>query len=345
MRVFVFAISMIRGACCLICIKKLCARCQRAMIRFGWASSGKQRWRCVPCAITNSRMRHDTRDRHRRQWFIRWLTGTMPAAMIAKTSGITIRGLHKRHRYCWAIEPQPPRWASPSSIVVLDGTSLLPRQCVALIAYDIGDDPRIAWMFAPRETAGAWSALLAHIPPPRFVVCDGQKGLLKALQTHWPMTIIQRCLIHVVRQSMAWITQHPQTRAGQELLVIVRGLLAVRTRRQKRRWLHRFWNWSRRQEQFLSARTRHPNNPKRWWYTHRKLRRAHTLIQRSIPHLFTFVHYPEVPRTSNHVEGGINARLHELFRAHRGISLSKKRVLTAYFLLSKLKKKTTRNVY
>lgn len=315
------------------------------MVKFGWTSSRKQRWRCMYCMMTSSRARRDTRDRHRRAWFVRWLMGTTPLATIIERCGYSMSTMTRHLRAGWRHEPCPPRWHAPSHIVVLDGTSLLPRQCVVLIAYGLGDAPQISWMFTLHESAASWSAILAHIPPPRFVVCDGQKGLLYAIRTHWPTTIIQRCLIHVVRQSIAWITQRPQTGAGQKLLTLMRDLPRVWTRRQKRRWLHRFWNWRRRWEKFLNARTRHLNDQKRWWYTHRKLRRVRTLIERSLPHLFTFVRHPEVPRTSNHVEGGINARLHELFRAHRGISVLKKRVLTAYFLLSKLKKKSTRNDY
>lgn len=315
------------------------------MVKFGKTATEKQRWRCMSCATTGIRARPDIATLHRVQRFAHWLTTTTSATTKARAAGITVRGLHKQFRLCWNIEPHPPRWTVPATVVVLDGTSLLPRQCVALIAYGLGDAPQISWSFAPRESSATWSALLAHIPPARFVVCDGQKGLLSALKRHWPNTTIQRCLIHVVRQSIAWITQRPQTRAGQELLVLVRGLSKVWTRRQKRKWLHRFWNWWRRRERFLNARTGHPHDPKRWWYTHRKLRRVRTLIERSLPHLFTYVRHPEVPRTSNHVEGGINARLHELFRAHRGISVSRKRVLTAYFLLSKLKKKSTRKFH
>lgn len=320
-------------------------RCRKITIKFGRTSAGKQRWRCSSCVTTGIRKRPDTAARHHMQWFKHWLITTMPAATVANIAGVTIRGFHKRNRICWRMEPRPPQWMTAAHIVVLDGTSLLPRQCVALVAYGLGDAPQISWTFTPYESTASWSLVLARIPPPQFVVCDGQKGLFKAILTHWPTTTIQRCLIHVVRQSIAWITQHPQTKTGQEFLALMRDLPNVWTRRQKRKWLHRFWNWQRRWEQFLNARTRHPNDPKRWWYTHRKLRRVRTLIERSLPHLFTFVRYPEVPRTSNHVEGGINARLHELFRAHRGLSVSKKRVLTAHFLLSKLKKKTTRKFH
>jgi len=229
--------------------------------------------------------------------------------------------------------------------VVLDGTSLVARQEVVLIARAIGNDGRIAWSFTPRETAAAWSLLLSQIPAPRFVVCDGQKGLLRAIKTYWPATIVQRCLVHVVRQSLAWITQRPQTIAGQHLRPLVGALFDIRTRRKKRKWLRRFRRWCRRWELFLNARTMHPIDRRRWWYTHKKLRRVRTLIERSLPHLFTFVRHPAVPRTSNHVEGGINAGLHELFHAHRGLSVGQKRILVAYFLLAKISKKTTRNVY
>lgn len=315
------------------------------MVKFGHTAAGMQRWRCERCASTGRQTRGDTRNRHRRLWFIRWLTNTATLAMIASRMRCSPSTTQRHFRVCWRDEPHPPSWIVPSRIVVLDGTSLVARQQVVLIAYGNGDVRQLSWAFTERETMTSWSALLARIPAPRFVVCDGQKGLLKAIRTQWPATLIQRCLIHIVRQSCAWLTRHPQTMAGQQLLYIMRALPAVRTRHQKRRWLHRFWNWCRKYELFLATRTRHPIDARRWWYTHRKLRRVRTLIERSLPYLFTFVRHPEVPRTSNHVEGGINARLHELFRAHRGMSVSKKRVLTAYFLLSKLKKKTTRNDY
>ncbi len=315
------------------------------MRKHGRTVTNKQRWRCVACATTAIRRRHDIIKHSWRTRFIYWLTGTASLNKIARQIGYTARTIQQRFLPHWRVIPNSPRWTEPTSIIVLDGTSLVPRQCVVLIAYGYAPYPRISWLFTLRESAATWSTLLTRIPAPRFVVCDGQKGLLKAIATHWPSTNIQRCLIHIIRQSIAWITQHPQTKAGQQLLFIVRALASVRTRRQKRRWVRKFRRWYRHSQTFLNARTRHPRDPKRWWYTHRKLRRVRTLIERSLPHLFTFVRHPEVPRTSNHVEGGINARLHELFRAHRGISLIKKCVLTAYFLLSKLKKKATRNFY
>jgi hypothetical protein len=53
-----------------------------------------------------------------------------------------------------------------------------------------------------------------------------------------------------------------------------------------------------------------------------------------------------VPRTTNHVEGGINSRLKDLFRIHRGISVQKKIALAAWYLYYRQdERKSTRNVY
>jgi hypothetical protein len=81
-----------------------------------------------------------------------------------------------------------------------------------------------------------------------------------------------------------------------------------------------------------------------WWYTHRNLRAARSLIRNALPHLFTFVRYPQIPRTTNHVEGGINSRLKELIHRHRGLSQDRKQVLVAQHLAQKNRQKPPRNV-
>ena len=61
-------------------------------------------------------------------------------------------------------------------------------------------------------------------------VIDGQKGLLAAILCLWPQTKIQRCLVHIERLARIKLTRPPKTRAGKELLMLVRGLFGVRTR-------------------------------------------------------------------------------------------------------------------
>jgi len=204
----------------------------------------------------------------------------------------------------------------------------------------------IRWLFAKRESYGSWLLFFSQIPAPRIVVCDGQKGMRSALRTLWPQTRIQRCVFHVHELAMARITKNPRTIFGQQLRTIVRRLFAVRTRRQKRRWIRMYRSWRQKSEQFLKERTKIqiPGRKRSWWYTHRNLRSVRSLIDNALPELFVYIGHAEIPRTTNHVEGGINSRLSELIHRHRGISEEKKEVLVGHILAEKQKEKPTRNL-
>lgn len=219
-------------------------------------------------------------------------------------------------------------------ILVLDGTSIVKRQGMLLIAGDGEKRQPVSWLAIGRESYDSWSVFQRKLAweglAPSVVVCDAQRGLLKATHEVWPKARVQRCLIHVVRQSCLWLTQNPKTGAGQELLELVHALTDIRTRRQKRRWIRAFKYWNRKYDRFLKDKTYGGHN--RWWYTHRRLRGTRSLLHNAVPDLFRFVTDPSIPRTSNHVEGGLNARLKELFRCHRGLTQAKKLVIASWYL-------------
>ena len=66
----------------------------------------------------------------------------------------------------------------------------------------------IGWQWAARESTTAYRALLAPIPPPRVATTVGAPGALKAITTTWPTTKIQRCLIHVRRDTVRDLALH-----------------------------------------------------------------------------------------------------------------------------------------
>lgn len=316
------------------------------MNKWGKTAAGSPRWFCKSCRVSGTRKRKDNRDRSRLFLFVHWLTSKASLGEIAEQQKMMIRTLHRWFEPLW-FHPPSPRIPSSVRVLVLDATSVVPRQCMLLIAGDGDRHSPVSWMPAVRECYASWTLFLVGLMQeglePSIVVCDGQRGMLKAIREVWPKAQIQRCLVHVVRQSCAWLTQNPRTRAGRELLALVRYLPMIRTKRQKRRWIRAFHYWNRRHVTFLKERTYGPN--RRWWYTHRKLRGTRSLIGNAIPDLFRFVTDHTVPRTSNHVEGGINSRLKELFRCHRGISLTKKLALASWYLALRQGQKPTRNVH
>lgn len=317
------------------------------MQRWGSTARGTPRFHCRFCHLSGVRQRPDHRDRLWREHFVEWLIQGTRRVSISQRVHLTPRTVGQRFRPYWNALPLPRPVSHAVPILVLDATTVVKQTWVVLIAQDAQRRQPVSWQFAVRESYGAWRGFLQSLAQagihPHCVVCDGQKGLLKAIHAVWPETLIQRCLVHVVRQAKAWLTQHPKTPAGQALLARVRTLFAVRTKRQRRRWLRAYRSWRRRYEGFLKQRSTHPTEPKRWWYTHRKLRAVHSLIRNSLPDLFTYTRYPMIPRTSNHVEGGINSRLKDLFRHHRGLSPDRKIVLTAWYLAVRQGQKPTRN--
>lgn len=319
------------------------------MQRWGRTAAGAQRYRCVQCAATATVMRPDSRQRIYQRLFVRWLTTSEHLTGLASKNHCTIRTLLNRFARCWQFEPEPQLPVPPIRMMAMDGVGIVSRSLVALVVQDPERHQPITWRFAPLESYDQWVETLRPLHEagiqPTYVVCDGQRGLLKAILIIWPQVKVQRCLIHVVRQARSWLTRKPKTPAGQSLLYLVKDLLLIRTRRQRRRWLRRYRRWLKRYTAFLKERTIHPGTKRRWWYTHRKLRAVRSLITNSLPHLFTFVRYPEVPRTSNHVEGGINSRLKDLFRVHRGIGKDRKRILTAWYLAVRQGQKPTRNFH
>ncbi|MBM6893281.1 transposase, partial [Enorma massiliensis] len=64
----------------------------------------------------------------------------------------------------------------------------------------------VSWYMAQAETSRAWEALMAPIPAPDVVVCDGGTGFEKARRRAWPGARVQRCLFHAFCQVRRYTT-------------------------------------------------------------------------------------------------------------------------------------------
>ncbi len=314
------------------------------MQRRGRTASGAQRWYCCCCGKSATRKRPDRQKAAARYWFSKWLTGYRSLGDLAQLARVKPRTLQRWFEPLWVQPPLVPL-ATTHLCLILDATSLASRQRVILIVRSL--QVVVDWQLTERENQTSWSVLCARVPAPKVAVCDGQRGLLTSIAIYWPNTLIQRCIIHVHRQALAWLTQHPQTLAGQELRQIVQALLTVRTRRQKRRFIRRFCRWQHHYQVFLGERSFGdplPSGRLSWWYTHRKLRATRSLLANALPDLFRYIGHPEIPRTSNHLEGGVNSPLQELRYRHRGLSLPRRELLAVHYLSRRSNQKPPRNV-
>ncbi len=293
---------------------------------WGTSRDGKARFYCPRCRISSVRKRADVTERSKQKILAQWLTGTHTQKEVAQTHHISDRTIR-------SITKKPfehiPFCVCP--VAILDGVWIGEDTCV-LIARST--EHVLGWIFARREDRYGYERLTQHIYAPVFVL-DGKPGVVGVIEQHHPLVRIQRCLVHVERQVRSCISSKPKTHYGIELSKLVKQLFSIRTKRQKKRWVRAYRRWRKKSYPFLLERTQ---QKARWWYTHKTLRRARKHIDNALDSLFTFITYYQAPRTTNHLEGGINSRLKELLHRHRGLSDTRKCLLVSLFLSEKLSK-------
>ncbi|WP_280525553.1 IS1249 family transposase [Actinomyces qiguomingii] len=310
---------------------RLCPICQTPMKKSGRTAAGTRRWKCTACRSLATAPRPPSPGRAEQAVlgeFIDWATGSRSQADISGGSG---RAFRRRTAWCWDIPvPKPPVTGEVYSQIFIDGMWLA-HKWVLLVARS--PTHVIAWQWAASESAAAYQALLADLAPPDLATTDGAGGALKAIAATWPGTPIQRCLIHVHRDTVRDLTHHPKTTPGKALLRHSRKLLSISTTEQATRWLVTLNDYGIQYKDWLNQRTTAQQDPqtaartgRKWWYTHPRARRAWRRLERLAKQgqLFAYLTDPDgkprptpAERTTNPIES-INSQVRDRLRHHRG---------------------------
>ncbi len=298
-----------------------CPFCRESCVKCGKTAAGSQRWKCKKCSnvftvkIDNSAKQLNI--------FLKWLF-SRSTQKILPGEGRTFR---RKTSVFWEIWPMPSLVEEQRDVLYLDGIYLGRKACV-LICCD--DQHVLGWYVCRNEHAGAWTALMKRIAEPKFVVSDGGTGFKKALRKTWPNARNQRCVFHIFSQIKRYTTSRPKTLAGIELYALAKELMHVESKDEAERWIDQFVGWSSKHNRFLSQRTYDEFGNSR--PTHERLLKAQQSIKRLIREGTMFTYLDEelqeelrkVPSTNNRIEGGVNARLRELLRNHRGLSIERR---------------------
>jgi hypothetical protein len=307
------------------------------MWKHGTTKQGKVRWYCKQCKTTGIRKRVDVKERKYAKLVLNWIIDGKKLKHIAKDYGFNLQYvqavIHKQLRTTFI--PDHDRSLDSSKPLILDATWIVWRQLVVLIAHD--NERVIDWIFATTENFLVWHNFLQRLEgKPLGVVSDAQKGLLQATNVRFGCIPHQRCIAHITRQARIWLTRHPKTEAGIELLALVNILFKIKDHRQKQDWNGLFDQWLQTHDSFLKEKTQ--GLGKKWWYTHRKLRAVRSLLFRARNEIFTYLDH-NLPSTTNTLEGGINGPLKFIFKEHRGMSVEHKKQAVNLFLTARTKKK------
>ena len=328
---------------------RYCRACKTKLQKWSKTSSGRQRWHCRVCSKSLVLERLDVAQKHQLGWFVGWLLGMTPLAKLESS----VSTFQRQTNWCWKIYPAPLMTGEIYDYLVIDakrvGRSIC---CIVASQYFVR-----MWRYGVRENSELWMSTLNLLPKPSAVVCDGQKGILKALTQLWSGVIIQRCHFHVRQNIRTKLTLNPKTMAGQDLGNHMCTLKWVDSLTLMQAFIDIFNQLFVDHKDFLGERSKN-HNPKtgqrKWWYTHRSVRSAYRQVDNLIKseQLFAYILHPELnlPRTTNQLEGGVNSPLQELIHRHRGMKPQHQTRLADWYLDSRteapyFRRKPTRNGY
>ena len=289
-------------------------------VKSGKTKAGSQRWFCKSCKTSSThKINNESKEL---QFFLNWLFGKESQAMMPG-EGRTFR---RKTAKFWNIWAMPPKVEGIRDVLFLDGIYLSRKACV-LICCD--EKHVLGWYLCRYEHAEAWIALMKRIAEPRMVVSDGGTGFAKALKKIWPKAKHQRCVFHVFCQVKRYTTSRPNTAAGAELYMLAKELLRIKTKKESKMWIEHFIEWIQTYQKFLEEMTIDENGKKR--PTHERLLKAERALLKLIRERTLFTYLDEelkddfsAPSTNNRIEGGVNSRLREMLRNHRGLSIERR---------------------
>ncbi len=299
----------------------VCPVCGNLCIKYGKTGAGSQRWFCNTCSMAFSPQIDSSAKQL--QIFLAWLFSKQTQAEMPGAG----RSFRRKTSAFWDIWPMPPKVEEKRDVVYVDGIHLGRKACI-LICCD--DKNVLGWYLCRDEHSGAWAALMSRIAEPSLVVSDGGTGFARALKRAWPHARHQRCVFHAFSQVKRYITSRPKTAAGIELYALSKELLHIENAAEAEEWTGRFTAWINRYKDFLNQRSRDEDGT--WRYTHERLLKAERSLVRLLKEGTIFTYTKEdlkdiagtLPATNNRIEGGVNARLREILREHRGLSVERR---------------------
>lgn len=154
------------------------------------------------------------------------------------------------------------------------------------------------------------------------VTIDGRKGI-PCIFKAYP---VQVCQFHIQKRIQKLLTKNPKSEAGKELQQI--NNLFIKNRLTEQELGKTLALYCRRNSSFLEEKTQDKK------YKHIRIIQALRSYKRNMKYLFTHQKYStlNIPNTTNHVDGGVNTKLKDLIRRHRGMKIKRRNKLLVNLL-------------
>jgi len=255
------------------------------------------------------------RDRQR-VWFERWICEGYSMRQLVAQSGYCRSTIQRIISYWLSRPPRLSCELQVSKYLAVDGSYLLARKtavvgiadpvakCLVEGRYGIKEGERrmYDWCLKLRKTG-----LM-----PKSITIDGLKQVQTLLEAVWPGVIIQRCLVHIQRQGLAWCRRDPHKAAVKHLRKIFETVTHINTIEERNQFISKWQEWEERFGKPIASR---PGRGR----VFSDVKRARSLVHYALPNMFHYLDDPKIPNNTNWLEGYFS-RLKSHYRQHRGLS-------------------------
>ena len=302
--------------------RKRCPHCGfLETIKWG-RQGGHQRYKCKNCDTCFTSRRKDVSSANRFIWFKWWV---LRKQTVAEISQMSCHSSHQLSRWFDAYLRAYPMWeinkCEEEINLLIDGTWFPNYVCLVLyrdetakttLFYRITDDERACEIAEDLNTIQGVGVKI------KSVTTDGSSAIIRGVEQACPNVVRQRCVAHIQRECLSWLTRFPRSDAAKELRRLAGRICMLRSPAERDEWVARFEEWSTRHKAYLNRKSG-PFVSGIQWKEHRMVCKAYPQLRRALPNMFSFVDSPDIPRTTSALESFFG-QLKENISLHRGLS-------------------------
>lgn len=266
------------------------------------------------------------RDRQR-IWFERWIREGYSLRQLATLSGYSVSTLHRIIDYWLERPPALEHDLRRFKYLVIDGTYLQARRLSVVGIADTRRGCLVTGFYNLKEGERRMLILCQQLRQaglsPRSITIDGLKPVQAMIKVVWPQAIIQRCLVHIQRQGLAWCRRDPGTAAVKHLRRLFLRVTGITTIQRQERFLEAWQHWEDRFGQPIAER---PSRGR----VFSDVKRARSLLLNALPHMFHYLDNPAIAPSTNWIESYFS-RLKPRYRQHRGLAPHRRAAYFAWY--------------
>jgi len=299
------------------------------IIKWG-TRNNRQRYKCKRCGQLFVWKNIGKSLDRQKPWFKKWVIGRMTISEIAKTKKCSISTIQRLFKIYLDDPPTPQIKENSNCHLMIDGTYF---GDICLLNYFDNDLKHLQYFEIVKSENyldfKLGLELLKRVGLNiKSITSDGDRSLIMAISEVFPGIVHQRCIIHVQRMGLAYLTRYPKYQAGKDLRKIILDLHKVAGLGGRIEWVTRFRNWEAEYHDFLNERTEFLSDKR--LYKHYGVRQVRTLVNNTLPHLFHYLYDPKIPKSNNGLECRFSYLKNNL-RIHRGLSKEHKKSFLLWY--------------